>query len=83
MIKNTQELQRISNRADISYSLAVIDSISTNGIKLKFPDGSVSQKEYLCNTSVQFETGQKVVVQKIGGNYVVCFPIGKPTIEGG
>lgn len=55
---------------------AWIAQVYDDGVSLQLGDGSVTRRHWKHNTGVAFEPGQKVLVQKAGGEYVVICPIG-------
>ena len=61
------------------YRIATVATVEADGLTLLF-DGEeqASEKHYRANTTAQFAAGQRVVVQRISGSYVVMFPIGEP-----
>lgn len=72
-----QEKQLMMNQPVPSRQIAEVGTVYDDGISLIF-DGKESEKHYLCNTNIAFSPGQKVRVEKIGGTYVVAYPIGTP-----
>lgn len=63
------------------YEIAVVASVTANGVTLIFPgEVTATTKEYLCNTSATFYPGDRVKVAWVDGTYIVEYPIGSPTI---
>lgn len=76
MIENEQQLAELIPAEPPEQTLAKIVSIGTSGIVLDF-----GEKEYACNQGIKFEVGQRVLVEKRSGTYVVICPIGAPSTE--
>ena len=76
MIENEQQLAELIPAEPPEQTLATIVSIGTSGIVLDF-----GEKEYACNQGIKFEAGQRVLVEKRSGTYVVICPIGAPSTE--
>lgn len=76
MIENEQQLAEIMPEEPPEQTVATIASIGTSGIVLDF-----GEKEYSCNQGIKFSVGQRVLVEKRSGTYVVVCPIGAPITE--
>ena len=76
MIENEQQLAELIPAEPPEQTLATIVSIGTSGIVLDF-----GEKEYACNQGIKFVVGQRVLVEKRSGTYVVICPIGAPSTE--
>lgn len=76
MIENEQQLAEIMPEEPPEQTIATIASIGTSGIVLDF-----GEKEYSCNQGIKFSVGQRVLVEKRSGTYVVVCPIGAPITE--
>lgn len=60
--------------------LATVDAVGTNGLRLIFDGETASDgKYYRCNPGLRYQTGNRVLVQSVGGSYVVVCKIGAPT----
>lgn len=77
ILETYQEEQEIQEAPEASALIASIISIDQNGVGLRF-DGSTadSSKSYPRNTGVVLSVGQRVIVQKINGEFVVMAPVG-------
>ena len=76
MIENEQQLAEIMPEEPPEQTIATIASIGTSGIVLDF-----GEKEYSCNQGIKFSVGQRVLVEKRSGTYIVVCPIGAPITE--
>ena len=76
MIENEQQLAELIPAEPPEQTIATIASIGTSGIVLDF-----GEKEYSCNQGIKFSVGQRVLVEKRSGTYVVVCPIGAPITE--
>lgn len=77
ILETYQEEQEIQEAPEASALIASIISIDQSGVGLRF-DGSTanSSKSYPRNTGVVLTVGQRVIVQKINGEFVVMAPVG-------
>lgn len=77
ILETYQEEQEIQEAPETTALIASIISIDQNGVGLRF-DGSTanSSKSYPRNTGVVLTVGQRVIVQKINGEFVVMAPVG-------
>lgn len=67
---------------EVNFGLATVDSITSTGVKLIFDGASESGgKTYKCNTSVNFQQGDRVKVHKESGSYVVEYIVGAPRAD--
>lgn len=82
IITSYQEEQQIPRPEPQSAKLATVKSVGVSGLSVQF-DGETSydQVQYVCNTGQVFKYGDRVLVQKVGGSYVIVCAIGKPTRE--
>lgn len=79
IITSYQEEQQIPRPEPQSAKLATVKSVGVSGLSVQF-DGETSydQVQYVCNTGQVFKSGDRVLVQKVGGSYVIVCSIGKP-----
>ena len=64
---------------DTGWALATVDSVDSDGVTLIFPGESASGgKKYKRNRnpSVTFSAGQRVLLAKVSGTYVVVCRVG-------
>ncbi len=74
-----QERQRLSPKETTIPQLATIDKVLEDGVTLIFDGDTVAGlKSYPVNTAVLFSPGDRVRIEKIGGTFVVAYPIGAP-----
>lgn len=60
-------------------SLAAIGAKYTDGVSLIFPgQPEATAKHYRCNPDVTFSAGDRVLIARISGSYVVLCKVGKP-----
>lgn len=79
IIGSYQEEQELNPPQPEAARLATVDAVGSSGLRIIF-DGETSsdRKYYRCNSSASYEKGDRVLVQKVGGSYVVVCPIGTP-----
>jgi len=63
--------------------VATIAAVHSDGVTLVFPTGETGTKHYKCNTTANLAAGDRVVLSKIGGTYVVDYKVGAPNSGGG
>lgn len=79
IIQSYQQEKGLERPQPEAARLATVGAVGTNGLKIIFDGETVSDgKYYLCNSSAKYAKGNRVLVQKVGGSYVVICPIGKP-----
>lgn len=78
MIENEQQLAELIVPDPPEQSIATISAIEADGIVLDF-----GKKHYQCNTGLVFSVGQRVLIEKRSGTYVVVCPIGNPSTGSG
>lgn len=83
MILDTQQqVEQAQPSPAPEFCFAVVAAVHSDGLSLYIgAEKTPTQKHYKCNTSCRFSAGQKVYIQKAGGEYVVLFPIGDPAAE--
>lgn len=83
MILDTQQqVEQAQPSPAPEFCFAVVAAVHSDGLSLYIgAEKTPTQKHYKCNTSCRFSAGQKVYIQKAGGEYVVLFPIGDPATE--
>ena len=60
-------------------SLATIGAKYTDGISLIFPGQTeATAKHYRCNPDVTFAAGNRVLIARVSGSYVVLCKVGEP-----
>lgn len=61
------------------FDFAIVSAVYSDGITLILPgETAPTTKRYKCNTSVQFQAGQRVKIIESSGTYVVEYPVGNP-----
>lgn len=69
--------------AEPAAALATVRGRGIMGLILQFDgEDQQRQKQYKCNTSYEFARGERVLVRKVSGTYVVEAPIGSPNLYG-
>lgn len=83
MILDTeQQVAAQQQKAQPEFHFATVAGVHGDGLSLYIgAETSPTEKHYKCNTTCKFSAGQKVYIQKAGGEYVVLFPIGAPASE--
>lgn len=77
IIESYQEEQKIKQPASSVFALAKVVSTSVNGITVRFDGESTnSTKAYRRNLTASFDIGQRVLMLKIDGEYIVLCPVG-------
>lgn len=67
------------NETEQKNLFATIGHRDSEGATLIFDgESSATAKKYKCNTAIPFFDGQRVMLIKIDGTYVVAFPVGAP-----
>lgn len=60
-------------------SLATIGAKYTDGVSLIFPgQTAATAKHYRCNPDVTFAAGNRVLIARVSGSYVVLCRVGAP-----
>ena len=60
-------------------SLATIGAKYTDGVSLIFPSQTeATAKHYRCNPDVTFAAGNRVLIARVSGSYVVLCKVGTP-----
>lgn len=79
ILETYQEQQTIVREDPPGQSFAVVGTVHEDGISLIF-NGSTDEslKHYKCNSTVHFQSGQKVRIIEESGTYVVEYPVGNP-----
>lgn len=78
MILDTQQqVEQAQPSPAPEFRFAVVAAVHSDGLSLYIgAEKTPTQKHYKCNTSCRFSAGQKVYIQKAGGEYIVLFPVG-------
>ncbi len=80
MVKNYQEEQALKQPQPEAARLATVYDWWSDGLQLIFDGEAESDmKHYPCNANHWFDVGDRVLVQKVGGSYVVICKIGGPS----
>lgn len=77
MILSYQQRRELEPKEPKAAQLATVGTVYSDGIALIF-DGETTEttKHYKRNLSISFTAGQRVKVCKVGGSYIVEYPIG-------
>lgn len=82
ILETEQQVVAQQQKAEPEFHFATVAEVHSDGLSLYIgADTSPTEKHYKCNTTCKFSAGQKVYIQKAGGEYVVLFPIGNPVTE--
>lgn len=78
IVEQSEEVAEESEK-ETTIELATIVEVLNDGVTLTI-DGndSASSKHYKANTGIRFKAGDRVIISKTSGSYVVEFPIGSP-----
>lgn len=79
MIESYQQEQTLERPQPEAARLATVDYVGNSGLQLIF-DGETygDGKYYLCNNGIKYQGGDRVLVQKVGGSYIVVCRVGRP-----
>lgn len=79
IIKNYQEEQSLEQPQPEAARLATVSYVGSSGLLLVFDGEQASDgKYYLCNNGIKYQSGDRVLVQKVGGSYIVVCRVGRP-----
>lgn len=73
--------KKLSKAPDTEFYLATVAEVGASGVRLLFAgESSATSKYYKCLSSTNVSTGDRVVVMKQSGTYIVMGAIGGPTV---
>ena len=73
--------KKLSKAPDTEFYLATVAEVGASGVRLLFAgESSATSKYYKCLSSANVSTGDRVVVMKQSGTYIVMGAIGGPTV---
>lgn len=82
ILETEQQVAKQQPKAEPEFHYATVAEVYSDGLSLYIgAETTPTEKHYKCNTTCKFSAGQKVYIQKAGGEYVVLFPIGNPATE--
>lgn len=82
IMETEQQVAEQQPKAEPEFHYATVAEVYSDGLSLYIgAETTPTEKHYKCNTTCKFSAGQKVYIQKAGGEYVVLFPIGNPATE--
>lgn len=82
IMETEQQVEAQQQKVEPEFHFATVAEVHSDGLSLYIgAETSPTEKHYKCNTTCKFSAGQKVYIQKAGGEYVVLFPIGEPATE--
>lgn len=82
ILETEQQVAEQQPKAEPEFHYATVAEVYSDGLSLYIgAETTPTEKHYKCNTTCKFSAGQKVYIQKAGGEYVVLFPIGNPATE--
>lgn len=82
ILETEQQVAEQKQKPAPEFSFATVAKVFSDGLSLYIgAETTPTEKHYKCNTTCKFSAGQKVYIQKAGGEYVVLFPIGNPATE--
>lgn len=82
ILETEQQVAEQQPKAEPEFHYATVAEVYRDGLSLYIgAETTPTEKHYKCNTTCKFSAGQKVYIQKAGGEYVVLFPIGNPATE--
>lgn len=82
ILETEQQVAAQQPKSEPEFNFATVEAVHSDGLSLYIgAETTPTEKHYKCNTTCKFSAGQKVYIQKAGGEYVVLFPIGNPATE--
>jgi len=79
IIESYQQEQALEQPKPEAARLATVEVVWSDGLQLKFDGEEQSDgKSYLCNNGIKYQSGDRVLVQKVGGSYIVVCRVGRP-----
>ena len=82
ILETEQQVAAQQPKSEPEFHFATVAEVFGDGLSLYIgAETTPTEKHYKCNTTCKFSAGQKVYIQKAGGEYVVLFPIGNPATE--
>ncbi len=79
IIESYQQEKALEQPGPGAARLAVVDYVGSSGLQLIFEGEDTSDgKYYLCNNGIKYQVGDRVLVQKVGGSYIVVCRVGRP-----
>ena len=82
IMETEQQVAAQQPKPEPEFHFAKVEAVHSDGLSLYIgSETTPTKKHYKCNTTCKFSAGQKVYIQKAGGEYVVLFPIGNPATE--
>lgn len=82
ILETEQQVAAQQPKAEPEFHFAIVAKVHSDGLSLYIgAETEPTEKHYKCNTACKFLAGQKVYIQKTGGEYVVLFPVGNPATE--
>lgn len=79
IIESYQQERALDQPEPEAARLAVVDYVGSSGLQLIFEGEDTSDgKYYLCNNGIKYQRGDRVLVQKVGGSYIVVCRVGRP-----
>lgn len=82
ILETEQQVAAQQPKPEPEFNFAIVAEVHSDGLSLYIgAETTPTEKHYKCNTTCKFSAGQKVYIQKAGGEYVVLFPIGNPAAE--
>lgn len=77
IITTYQQMQQLNKPERSDFAFATVVSVATSGLTVRFDgEAAASSKRFRRNTSITFTTGQRVLMVKVNGQYVVLCPVG-------
>lgn len=79
IIESYQQERALEQPVPEAAKLAEVLAVWSDGLEILMEGDSESDdKHYLCNDSIKYQPGDRVLVQKVGGSYIVVCRIGAP-----
>lgn len=77
IIETYQAEEEIKQPEESRFAFGRVADIAADGLTIIFDGegGTASTKKFLRNSAINFEVGQRVLLEKIDGQYIVCFPV--------
>ena len=77
IITTYQEESKLKKTNEKSAFFGTVTEVNVAGLKVRFDgESTASSKRYPRNIAITFQVGQRVLIEKINGSYIVICPIG-------
>ena len=84
ILETYQEEKAIEPQEENNKAYGTITAVTKDGINVRF-DGETeaSTKPFYCNSGISYKVGDRVLLEKVNGGYVIICTVGKEGTAGG